>query len=88
MKKKLPRAFTSLFKFLKKKTVVLNVCAPFLRYSALFAVSQEDLPIMASEGNSGSRGWGLGWGGWRQMGRVVSIHAAPTWGLHQNYNPA
>lgn len=39
------------------------MCGPFLRYCALFGISWENLPIMASEGGSGSWAWGSGWGG-------------------------
>lgn len=40
IRKKLCRAFTSRFKFLKRKVfVILNACGPFLRYCALFGVS-------------------------------------------------
>lgn len=42
---------------------MLNVCGPVLKYCALFGISWENLPVVASEGGSGSGGWGVGWDG-------------------------
>lgn len=39
------------------------MCGPVLKYCALFGVSRENLPVVASEGGFGSGGWGLRWGG-------------------------
>lgn len=79
-RKKIPRAFASLFKFFKKKTIC--------HFECLWSLSQMPCLIWHLPRKCPTNGlaalargsWGAGWGGWRQMRRVACIHAAPPRG--------